>query len=106
MYIFMRYTCDTCRNVCSLNVKCQLLPDFDHNFNVLTDFSKIIYFMKISSVILTVLQARCRDRYGQPAMCICTTFHCNPAKMTLSLMHICTSKGFEYHFKFIKFGAV
>lgn len=34
-----------------LNVKCQLLPDFDHNFNVLTDFSKIIYF-KISSVIL------------------------------------------------------
>jgi len=49
-----------------LNVKCQLLPDFDHNFNVLTDFSKTIYF-KISSVIL-VLQATCRDRYGQPAM--------------------------------------
>jgi hypothetical protein len=89
-----------------LNVKCQLLPDFYHNLNVLTGFSKIIYFMKISSVILTVLQARCRDRYGQPATCICATYHCDTAKMTLTLMHIFTSKGFEYNFKFIKFGAV
>lgn len=89
-----------------LNVKCQLLPDFYHNCNVLTDFSKIIYFMKISSVIFKVLQARWTRRYGQPTVYICATFHCDTTKMTLTLMHIFTRKGFEYHCKFIKFGAV
>jgi hypothetical protein len=34
-----------------INVKCQILPDFDHNFKVSTDFIKIVYFMKFSSVI-------------------------------------------------------
>jgi len=48
--------------------------------------------MKISSVILNVLQVRCRDRYGQTSVCICATFHCDTAKITLTLMHIFTSR--------------
>ena len=68
-----------------LNVKCHLLPCFEDNGNVLTNFSKIIYFMKISSAILNVLQARFKDSYGQPNLCISATFHCDTAKMTLTL---------------------
>lgn len=62
--------------------------------------------MKIPSVILKVLQARCRDRYGQPNLCICATLHCDTAKITLTPMHIFTSKGYDYHLKFTKCGAV